>query len=122
MRFMVIVKATALVLALETWPRAGVPENPGARLMTTAKNRAISVVHRRQRLERKHEQLGRDLESKELIEAAIDDDVGDDLLRLVFASCHPILSPAPLEILRADGCAHVLHKGADGWHALRAHP
>jgi RNA polymerase sigma-70 factor, ECF subfamily len=89
----------ALVRALETWPSSGVPDNPGAWLMTTAKNRAINEIHRRRRIERKHEALGRDLEQEEQrdpapdLEAAIDDDVGDDLLRLVFTACHPILSP-----------------------------
>ena len=88
----------ALVAALETWPESGVPDNPGAWLMTTAKNRAINALHRRRRLDRKHEELGRDLETDEPrdrgadLEAAIDDDLGDDLLRLVFAACHPVLS------------------------------
>jgi RNA polymerase sigma-70 factor (ECF subfamily) len=89
----------ALVAALEKWPESGVPDNPGAWLMTTAKNRAINALHRRRRLNRKHEELGRDLETDEQrdrvtdLEAAIDDDLGDDLLRLVFAACHPVLSP-----------------------------
>lgn len=89
----------ALVLALEKWPESGVPDNPGAWLMTTAKNRAINVIHRRKRLDRKHEEVGRDLEDIEQrdpaadLATAIDDDVGDDLLRLIFAACHPALSP-----------------------------
>jgi len=89
----------ALVVALETWPTAGVPDNPGAWLMTTAKNRAINEIHRRRRLEQKHETLGRELEGEQErdpapdLEAAIDDDVGDDLLRLLFTACHPVLSP-----------------------------
>ena len=87
----------ALVAALERWPETGVPENPGAWLMAAAKNRAIDELRRKKRLERKHEEIGRDAESEqtsgaESIEAAADDDVGDDLLRLVFTSCHPVLS------------------------------
>jgi RNA polymerase sigma-70 factor, ECF subfamily len=87
----------ALVVALERWPQSGVPDNPGAWLMTTAKHRAIDLLRRRKQLERKHEELGhqmdteRDLAAADL-ESAIDDDVGDDLLRLVFTSCHPLLS------------------------------
>ena len=85
----------ALVAALEQWPKSGVPENPGAWLMAASKHRAIDYFRRRARIERKHEELGRDLASKELappdLDAALDDDVGDDLLRLVFVSCHPIL-------------------------------
>jgi RNA polymerase sigma factor (sigma-70 family) len=86
----------ALVIALEQWPDSGVPDNPGAWLMATAKHRAIDLLRRRQLLVRKHEQLGQELEARELetpdLEAAIDDDVGDDLLRLTFTSCHPVLS------------------------------
>ena len=87
----------ALVAALERWPETGVPDNPGAWLMAAAKNRAIDELRRRKRLERKHEEIGRDVETEqaggaEAIEAAVDDDVGDDLLRLVFTSCHPVLS------------------------------
>ena len=86
----------ALVAALETWPQAGVPDNPGAWLMQTAKRRAIDELRRGKRLERKHEELGHELEQRELsvpdLEAQIDDDVGDDLLRLIFTSCHPVLS------------------------------
>jgi RNA polymerase sigma factor (sigma-70 family) len=88
----------ALVAALETWPEAGVPDNPGAWLMATAKNRAIDALRRGRRVERKHEAIGRELEedagparAAEAIEAAADDDVGDDLLRLVFVACHPVL-------------------------------
>jgi RNA polymerase sigma-70 factor, ECF subfamily len=87
----------ALVVALERWPETGVPDNPGAWLMAAAKNRAIDVVRRRARLERKHEELGRELQARQgaavgEMEAAADDDVGDDLLRLMFTACHPVLS------------------------------
>jgi RNA polymerase sigma-70 factor, ECF subfamily len=86
----------ALVAALEQWPEAGVPDNPGAWLMATAKHRAIDHFRRNTRLERKHEEIGRELEAQEMavpdLNAALDDDVGDDLLRLVFISCHPVLS------------------------------
>ena len=87
----------ALVAALETWPESGVPENPGAWLMATAKHRAIDRLRRNKRLERKHEELGRDLEARREtaaadLDAAIDDDVGDDLLSLIFTACHPLLS------------------------------
>src|SRR2546426_4063432 len=84
----------ALVAALEQWPTAGVPERPGAWLMGTAKHRAIDLIRRRQTLARKHEELGRDLEAQESIDldAAIDEDVGDDLLGLIFMACHPVLS------------------------------
>src|ERR1700716_1668334 len=86
----------ALVAALEQWPKSGVPDNPGAWLMATAKHRAIDHFRRNTRLERKHEELGRELATKEMIvpdlTSALDDDVGDDLLRLVFVSCHPVLS------------------------------
>jgi len=86
----------ALVAALEQWPESGVPDNPGAWLMATAKHRAIDHFRRNTRLERKHEELGREIEAKELtvpdLNAALDDNIGDDLLRLVFVSCHPVLS------------------------------
>jgi RNA polymerase sigma-70 factor (ECF subfamily) len=85
----------ALVAALEQWPQSGVPDNPGAWLMAAAKHRAIDHFRRNARLERKHEELGREMEEKELtvpnFDAALDDNVGDDLLRLVFISCHPVL-------------------------------
>ena len=86
----------ALVAALERWPESGVPENPGAWLMTAAKNRAIDLLRRRKLLERKQEEVGREVEGEVEtpdLDAAIDDGVGDDLLRLVFIACHPILSP-----------------------------
>jgi RNA polymerase sigma factor (sigma-70 family) len=86
----------ALVSALEQWPASGVPENPGAWLRAAAKNRAINHWRRSKMLERKHEELGYVLEStgsrEQEIEAALDDDVGDDLLRLVFTACHTVLS------------------------------
>jgi RNA polymerase sigma factor (sigma-70 family) len=86
----------ALVAALEQWPKNGVPDNPGAWLMATAKNRAIDHFRRLSLLDRKHEELGRDLEVRQQavpdLNAALDDPVGDDLLRLVFIACHPILS------------------------------
>src|SRR5687767_6918642 len=87
----------ALVAALDRWPETGVPDNPGAWLMATAKRRAIDLLRRGTLLERKHQELGRELESQldsvvADLEAAIDDPVGDDLLRLVFIACHPVLS------------------------------
>ncbi|MFZ0635292.1 MAG: RNA polymerase sigma factor [Candidatus Acidiferrales bacterium] len=87
----------ALVAALEQWPKSGVPDNPGAWLMATAKHRAIDLFRRNKLLERKHEDLGRELQSQQEmavpdLDAALDDDIGDDLLRLVFVSCHPVLS------------------------------
>ena len=88
----------ALVAALEQWPVSGVPDRPGAWLMGTAKHRAIDLLRRRKTLERKHEELGHDLlgTRQELAErdfdAAIEDDMGDDLLRLIFTACHPVLS------------------------------
>jgi RNA polymerase sigma factor (sigma-70 family) len=87
----------ALVIALEQWPAAGVPNNPGAWLMATAKNRAIDHFRRSKLLERKHEQLGYELAGEQEhaspdLDAALDDDIGDDLLRLVFTACHPVLS------------------------------
>jgi RNA polymerase sigma-70 factor (ECF subfamily) len=86
----------ALVAALEQWPESGVPDNPGAWLMVTAKHRAIDHFRRNTLLDRKHEELGRELAEKEMavpdLASTLDDDVGDDLLRLVFISCHPVLS------------------------------
>ena len=87
----------ALMAALEQWPQSGVPDNPGAWLMATARHRAIDRVRRDARLERKREELGRELEVEQQlaepdVDAALDDDIGDDLLRLVFMSCHPVLS------------------------------
>jgi len=88
----------ALVTALEQWPAAGIPVKPGAWLMTAAKNRAIDMVRRRKLLERKHRELGREAERAQdeaagEIERAAEDDVGDDLLRLIFTCCHPVLPP-----------------------------
>lgn len=87
----------ALVAALEQWPAAGIPSNPGAWLMAAAKHRAIDLLRRRALLERKHGELGRQLEEQQEKSvpdyvSALDDDIGDDLLRLIFTSCHPVLS------------------------------
>ena len=86
----------ALVAALEHWPQTGVPDNPGAWLMTTAKRRAIDRLRRRKLQQRKHEELGHELEASQMdeprIEDTLDDDIGDDLLRLVYTACHPVLS------------------------------
>jgi RNA polymerase sigma factor (sigma-70 family) len=87
----------ALVSALEQWPRSGIPDKPGAWLMTAAKNRAIDRLRRARLIERKHQELGHDLETTGEGEApdldtALDDDIGDDLLRLMFTACHPVLS------------------------------
>jgi RNA polymerase sigma-70 factor (ECF subfamily) len=87
----------ALLAALQQWPESGIPHNPGAWLMATAKHRAIDVLRRNKRLDLKHEELGRELEARQNMAASdlnamIDDEVGDDLLRLMFISCHPILS------------------------------
>jgi RNA polymerase sigma factor (sigma-70 family) len=91
----------ALLAALETWPGTGVPDNPGAWLMATAKNRALDLFRRDKLLERKHEELAGERELEQEIAAAdreaalierMDDDIGDDLLRLVFVACHPVLS------------------------------
>jgi RNA polymerase sigma-70 factor, ECF subfamily len=87
----------ALLSALLQWPESGIPDNPGAWLMATAKHRAIDMFRRNKRLQRKHEELGRELQSQQEtavpdFDSALDDDIGDDLLRLVFISCHPVLS------------------------------
>jgi len=86
----------ALVAALERWPTSGIPDNPGAWLMATAKHRAIDLLRRNKRVERKHEEIGYDLEARQEqapdLDAALDDQVGDDLLRLMFIACHPLLS------------------------------
>ena len=86
----------ALVAALEQWPESGVPDNPGAWLMATAKHRAIDHLRRGKMQDRKHEHLGRELEERQVspeaaLAAAIDDHVGDDLLSLIFTACHPVL-------------------------------
>jgi len=92
----------ALVAALEQWPESGIPQNPGAWLMAAAKHRAIDLLRRNTRLERKHEELARELEEQQqrsfadfatALAGAADGDIEDDLLRLVFISCHPVLSP-----------------------------
>ena len=87
----------ALVVALEKWPATGIPDNPGAWLMATAKNRAIDRLRRAKLFERKQAELGRELDEQqetavEALDAVLDDDIGDDLLRLVFTACHPVLS------------------------------
>ncbi|HEV3180662.1 MAG TPA: RNA polymerase sigma factor [Steroidobacteraceae bacterium] len=87
----------ALVIALEQWPRSGIPDNPGAWLMATARNRAIDHLRHDRMRSRKHEALGHELEMEQQInggtpEAGADDDIGDDLLRLMFTACHPLLS------------------------------
>lgn len=87
----------ALVIALEKWPSTGVPDNPGAWLMTTAKHRAIDRLRRSRLQQRKHEEMGHELEREwedatAELESRMDDDIGDDLLRLVFTACHPLLS------------------------------
>ena len=87
----------ALVAALEQWPASGIPDNPGAWLMATAKHRAIDLLRRDQMLERKHAELGEDLQARGEaaapdLDAAMDDDIGDDLLRLIFTACHPVLA------------------------------
>ena len=88
----------ALVTALEEWPASGIPNKPGAWLMTAAKNRALDLIRRRKLLDRKHRELGREAEraqdeAGDAIERAAEDDVGDDLLRLIFTCCHPVLAP-----------------------------
>ena len=88
----------ALVAALERWPAAGVPDNPGAWLMATAKHRAIDLLRRKKLIERKHEEFGHEIEMQADLAApdfdtVLDDDVGDDLLRLIFTACHPLLAP-----------------------------
>jgi RNA polymerase sigma factor (sigma-70 family) len=88
----------ALVVALSEWPKSGVPDNPGAWLMAAAKRRAIDAFRRDKMLDRKHAEIARTLEERgdgavEAIEAAVDDDFGDELLGLIFTACHPILSP-----------------------------
>ncbi len=87
----------ALLAAFEKWPESGVPDNPGAWLMATAKHRAIDHLRRNTRLDHKHAELGRELDAQREtavpdLDAAIDDYVGDDLLRLIFTTCHPVLS------------------------------
>jgi RNA polymerase sigma factor (sigma-70 family) len=88
----------ALVAALEQWPGSGIPENPGAWLMAIAKNRAVDFVRRSKRFEHKQDEIGREFRSRRDaaepdIDASLDDDVGDDMLRLIFTACHPVLSP-----------------------------
>ena len=84
----------ALVVALKRWPEQGIPDNPAAWLMATAKNRALDERRRAKLIERKHEEIGREMDEHDLpdLDAALDDDIGDDLLRLIFTACHPVLS------------------------------
>ena len=86
----------ALVAALEHWPATGIPEKPGAWLMATAKRRALDHLRRARMLARKHEMVARELEAEQQampdLDAALDDDIGDELLRLIFTACHPLLS------------------------------
>jgi RNA polymerase sigma factor (sigma-70 family) len=86
----------ALLAALEHWPATGVPEKPGAWLMATAKRRALDHLRRRRMLARKHEMVARDMEQEQQampdLDSALDDDIGDELLRLIFTACHPLLS------------------------------
>jgi RNA polymerase sigma-70 factor (ECF subfamily) len=87
----------AFVAALEQWPESGLPDNPGAWLMATARHRAIDAIRRTKRHEQKHEQIGHELDARQEftvaeLEASLDDDVGDDLLGLMFTACHPVLS------------------------------
>src|SRR3954447_4144031 len=86
----------ALVVALEKWPETGIPDNPGAWLMGTAKHRAIDYLRRGTLVDRKHEDLGREMAEREMqvpdLASAMDDNIGDDMLRLVFIACHPVLS------------------------------
>ena len=86
----------ALVIALSEWPRTGVPASPGAWLMTTAKRRAIDAIRRDRMRARKHEEIAREMDGAAdgaTVDAALDDDLGDELLGLIFTACHPILSP-----------------------------
>jgi RNA polymerase sigma factor (sigma-70 family) len=87
----------AMVTALERWPETGIPDNAAAWLMATAKHRAIDALRRHKLSDRKHDEIGREVEIRqdravEALDAALDDDVGDDLLRLMFTACHPVLS------------------------------
>src|SRR5690242_21633344 len=87
----------ALVAALEQWPKSGVPDNPGAWLMAAAKRRSVDLARHKKMAEGKHEEIGRSLdegadrEEEQLVDA-IDDEIGDDLLRLIFTACHPVLT------------------------------
>src|SRR5690349_1774646 len=84
----------ALLAALKQWPESGIPDNPGAWLMTAAKRRAIDTIRKRSLHQRKEDEIGRELDERPKLDldAAIDDPVGDDLLGLVFMTCHPVLS------------------------------
>src|SRR5687768_11743598 len=86
----------ALLIALTEWPRAGVPQKPGAWLMAAAKRRAIDGIRRERMRERKHSEIARELDERDTsvedLEAAMDDDLGDELLGLIFTACHPVIS------------------------------
>ena len=85
----------ALIAALEQWPASGIPRNPGAWLMGVAKHRAIDHLRRGQMLDRKHGELAYEIDAASAppdLDAALDDEVGDDMLRLIFTACHPVLS------------------------------
>ena len=84
----------ALLAALQRWPGQGIPDNPAAWLMTAAKNRALDELRRAKLIARKHEELGREMDEADFpdLDAALDDDIGDDLLRLIFTACHPVLA------------------------------
>src|SRR5947199_191454 len=84
----------ALLVALQRWPEQGIPDNPAAWLMTIAKNRALDELRRAKLIARKHEELGREMDEPDIpdLDAALDDDIGDDLLRLIFTACHLVLS------------------------------
>jgi RNA polymerase sigma factor (sigma-70 family) len=87
----------SLVAALDAWPESGIPDNPGAWLMAAAKNRAIDALRRQKMLARKHEELAREIETEPStlesdLDMAVEDDIGDDMLRLIFTACHPVLS------------------------------
>lgn len=88
----------ALLAALQQWPATGIPDNPGAWLMAAAKRRAVDLHRHRAMAEHKHEEMGRELDARQgdaasALDDALDDDIGDDLLRLIFTACHPVLSP-----------------------------
>src|SRR5579863_8986692 len=121
----------ALVAALEHWPADGVPDNPGAWLMSTAKNRALDKLRLDALHARKHEELGRELDALEThivpdfvdsLDAARADDIGDDLLRLIFTACHPVLSTdarVALTLRLIGGLATRASVDSTGWQAVK---